>query len=558
MTAHEMRRDGSMSVRLRWLLSLFAVLSVVLVGCADVPAEERGSSESAATDTTAAKTAVADLKDASEKKEEVDVRLGRAVGRAGGLLTAKQQADFVKAFNELPDVQQIEQDYQAKSLNLAAELDKVAADPEAIATYGARNLLKGYEMVAKTPQALAALKFSVDVLAKRVVLAGVKDEDVVEKVLAPALPGGYLQALIETGSVESATDRTIHILERGTGTALKVAGWLQRYQAFSDTDLLAQSLRIPSDGAVAGLRTVAGLIAIWKLGDDLLRGDSEKLLQDFFKSGPTAVTGVASATALFRRVIMGVEKTPLATSVIKWSGKIATGIGIITNGLALWHDAGNWNDSLDDKVRVMSDVLAIGASILVLVGSGPVGPIVATVAIGLSFFADWLEGRRLAAQEQADVEACLPATGLDAALVKTIVTSEPALLRELVEDVKLRPLDMQWLLMVDPYAASLEMGAPLQFIGIRITQKVFDLDQEETADLLHAALGDERRAEEGAVRMDAFFRALDFGGIRGDMTRAEALDWFDKYAVMPGMDEPRLSLATAACGDARAFLATVN
>ncbi|MFO0742283.1 MAG: hypothetical protein U0270_40795 [Labilithrix sp.] len=546
-----------MSRRLRWLVSLL-FLALALVGCADAGVEQVASNAGAATDTTAARTAVSDLEDAIEKKEEVDTRLGRAVGRAGGILTAKQQADFVRAFNELPDVTQIEQNYQAKAQNLATELDKVKVDPEAVRTYGARKLLDAYAKVARTPQAIVAMKFGTDVLSRRVVLQGVKDDEILEKVLGPALAGGYLAALFETGSVEQATNQTIGVLETGTGTALQIASWLQKYNAFHDTDVLARSLNISSDATLQGLRTIAGLIAIWKLGDDIARGQAEQLLQDFLASTPTAVTGIASATALFRRVVMGIEKTPLADSVVKWSGKIAVGIGIITNGLALWHDAGKWNDSLDDKVRVVGDVLAIGASILVLVGAGPVGPILATVAIGLSFFADWLEDRRLARQEQADIAACLPKTGLDAKLVKTILDAEPALLRVLVEDVKLGPADVQWLLTVAPQAASLEDAPPLRFLGIRITQKIFDLDSKETAELLHAARGAERREAEGAVQLDAFFRALDFGGIRGDMTRAEALDWFDNYAVIPSMTEPRLSLVTAAVKGARGYLANVN
>lgn len=545
-----------MLVRLRWLVVL--CLTVLLVGCADAAAPDVGSSAAGATDTTAARTAATDLSDATEKKEAVDVRLGRAIGRAGGLLTAQQQADFVRAFNELPDVQTIERNYRQKARNLATELDRVKADPEAITTYGARNLLDGYAALAKTPEALAALKLAVDVLSRRVVLPGVKDVEVIEKVLAPSLPGGYLQHLIETGSEEEAKTRTVEILETGADIAVRVAGWLRSYDAFNDGDVLARTFGITNDATLGSLRTIAGVIAIWKLGDDIARGRADQLVQDFFASAPTAVTGVAAATALFRRVVMGIEETPLATSVIKWSGKIVVGVGAVTSALALWHDSGKWDESLDGKVRVMSDVLAIGASILVLAGTGPVGPIVATVAVGLSFFADWLEGRRLAAEEQADVAACLPKTGLGPMLVMTILASEPALLRELVEEVKLGPSDLQWLLTVDPSVATADAGPPVQALGILIAQKVFDLDPAETAALLRAALGMETRPKESEIRLDAFLRALSFGGLRGDMTRAEALDWFQNDAVSSGMQEPRRSLAFAAMNGARTYLASVN
>jgi hypothetical protein len=548
-----------MSLRFRWLIGLVIASCVLGVGCAEAPGEDVDSNAGAATDTTPAKTAVADLADATEKKEAVDARLGRALGHAGSFLTPKQQADFVRAFNDLPDVKAAQQGYRAKSQNLAVQLDKIKDDPEAIATYGAKNLVAGYELVAKTPDALSALVFGTDVLAKRVAVPGLRDADVLERIIAPSLAGAYLSRLMESGDVATATERTIGILESGTNVTMTIAGWLQKYNAFRDTDVLAKSLGITSESTVSALRTVAGIIAIWKVGDDLAQGEATQLIQDFFAGAPTAATAVASATALFRHVVLGIDHTPLADEVIRWSGRLATGIGIVMGALALWNDAGKWNESADAKVRVLSDVLGLGAGILVLAGTGPVGPVLATVALGLTFFADWLENRRLAAQEQADLTACLPKAGLSDALATSFLASEPALVRDLVENVKLAPEDLQWLMTVDPTVARTDAGPPpLQFIGIRVTQKIFDLDPNETAALLHAALGRETRAEEGAVEIDAFFRALTFGGLRGDMTREEALEWLDTHAVSPSMPEPRKSLLTSAVAGARSYLATVD
>lgn len=545
-------------MKFRWLVSVLAIAVCIFgVGCASVPGEDVGSNAGAATDTTAAKNAVSDLADSTTKKDEVDDRLGRAIGRVGSYLTAKQQADFARAFNALPDVQKIETDYRAKAKTLATELDKLESDPEAIATYGAKNLIAAYAAVAKTPEARSSLQFGTDVLAKRIVIDGVGSEEITDQIIAPSLACAYLNELVETGTVEGATKKTIGILETGTNVTMNIAGWLQRYNAFHETDVLAKSLGVTSDASVGALRTIAGLIAIWKLGDDIAEADASKLVQDFLAAAPTAVTGIASATALFRHAVMGIAETPMASVVIKWTGRIATGLGFITTGLALYHDAGKWNDSLDDKVRVMSDILAIGASILVLAGTGPIGPAVATVAMGLSFFADWLQSRRLAAQEQADVEACLPKAGMDAALAKTMLASDASLLKVLRTDVKLDAADLQWLLTVDPQVASTDAGMPLRFIGIRVTQKVFDLDSKETSELLHAALG-EAHAEEGATQMDAFLRALDFNGIRGDMSREEALAWFDDGAVSEMLREPRKSLTATAAANARAYLANVN
>ncbi|MBX3234003.1 MAG: hypothetical protein KIT84_34515 [Labilithrix sp.] len=544
-----------MLARFRLLLGAFFV-TLTLVGCADTAAEEAGATSAAATDPTAAREAVGALERATEKKDETDARLSRALGRVGAMLTAEEQSAFTRAFNGLPDVVAIEGDYHAKARELATQLDAIAADPMATEQLGPRRLYEGYVLVAKTPEARSALVFAASALSKRLVLRGVSDEDVVDHVLAPALPSGFLRALLERGTKDAAVAETASVLEQGGDACRKIAGWLRRYEALDGNDMLGQSAGISTATTIQSLRTIAGLIAIWEIGSDLVAGDVNAALQELLDSGTHAVTGVAEGISLFRRLVLGVESSPLAEKIVKWSGKVAQGIAVVMNAIKLWNDAGKWHDSLNAKVRVVGDVVALGASILVLAGAGPIGPILATVALGIHWFADWLEDRRLAEQERADLAACLPAAGIDAALTGSMIDASPVLARTLARDVKLAPTDIRWILGVDPASMSEHSYTAIRFIGVQVAQIVFDLDATETIGMLKAAVGDEADPRKAEYKLGAFLRGIEYGpGFWGDLTRAQGLEWLRQEGLSEYVPDDDQTLRKAAFDGAIAYLA---
>lgn len=538
-----------------WRALLLTLTVALAVGCADASLGEAGTSAAAATDPGTAREA---LEKAIERKDATDVRLGRALGRVGAMLTAEQYRAFVRGFNQLPDVAAIEADYHARSSALAIELDAIAADPMAVEEYGARRLFDGYVLLATTPAARSSLVFATRVLAGGLTVRGLGADDVVEQLLGPALAPAFLANLFEKGSADEAVAATTSVLSKGGSTCLSIANWLQQHKPLDGSDLVAERIGISSGTTVQALRTIAGLIAIWEIGSDLVSGDVNAALQQFLDSGPNAVAGIAGGVSLFRRLVLGIESTPFAEQVVRWSGKVAQGIAVVLNAIQLWNDAGKWHDSVEAKVRVVGDVVALGASILVLVGAGPVGPILGVVAIGIHLFADWLEDRRLAEQEQADLVACLPLAGIDATLTQTMVDSSPALITVLARDVKLGPADIQWLLVTDPIIVSEASFAGVRFIGLQVAQIIFELDAAETMALLRAVVGTEADKRNAEYRLDTFLRGIEFGmSFNGGLTKAQGLEWLRAEADSPYLQETdEKALHSAAFLGAASYLAT--
>lgn len=564
----------------RLLPALFAVLfAVFAIGCSADTLEEEKRSTHAAT-TSAAKDAATALEQAVQKKEATDQRLGRLIARVGPMMTAEQHRQFVKAFQALPDVAATSADYHARAIALDTELTRILSNDTELAkvmagitertpvgrgavarlVYGPQDVFNDYAMLAETPYATGALKFSIRLLTKDARLARIhaSNEDIVNKILLPALPGTFLENLLRSGSTREAKHAVAEILKLGGEQCSVAADWIEQYNDLTGSDVTADTVLVSGASVGEGLRTIAGIIAIWDLGANLARGDVDAAIQSFVDGGPTAITGVASAASLFRRVILGVEETPLADKVIAASGRIATGIGVIVSVFTLAEHLGKWNDGLDQKVRVASDVVAIAAGVLCLVSTGPVGPILAVAAMSLSFVADWLQGRAIEEQERADLTACLPKTGIPANVIATMMDANPDMVRILAQDVKLAPEQLQWLITVDDWAVSAKGPAlPLRYIGLQVAQNIFSLDSAEVQAMLTAAIGNETRPEVVRYMVDAVLRGMEFDfAWNGDLSKAEALAWFDAQVNSDFVDGDVKPYWQKAYRGARGYLAT--
>ncbi|MBX3215804.1 MAG: hypothetical protein KF850_27445 [Labilithrix sp.] len=559
---------------LRALLPLLVLLALTCVGCAAETFEDSASSRSASSEGPVAKQAAEKLKAAVEKKDATDVRLGRALARVSPMITIEENRRFVSAFQALPDVRVVSADYHARASALDAELRRILSrDSELSAVmdgltlegtdyivYGPDQLFEGYALLAQSPSASGALAFAARLLAGDPKLAAVRasDREIVERILIPALPGTYLQNLLTSGSNERATSLTKEILSTGGSKLRSTARWLDTHNKLTGNDITADTIQVSGRSVGEALRGVAAVMAIWELGGDLSRGDVEAVIQGFVKGGPGAVSGLAQATSLFRRVLLGIDETPLADLVVKYSGNLAKGISFVSTIFSLIENAGQWNEGAAAKVRVAGDLVALGASVLVLVGaSGPAGLVLGTVAVGIHLLADWLESRAIAAQERSDLAACLPATGVGSVLVDRMLGSHPALVRILSETVKLSPTDLQWFMTVYPEAVASDSYTPLQYIGVQVAQKLFDLDGAETRGMLTAVIGSESDAQKKTQMLDMFLRGLEYGqGWNGDITRAQALSWLDREATSDtsGRAAER-ALRQAAFRNGRAYLA---
>ncbi|MBX3204999.1 MAG: hypothetical protein KF764_08010 [Labilithrix sp.] len=560
---------------LRSLFPLLVVLALACVGCADEAFEDSASSRSASSEGPVAKQAADKLKAAVEKKDATDVRLGRALARVSPMITVEQNRAFVNAFQALPDVRAVSVDYHARASALDAELRRIlASDSERAAVtdgltlagtdyivYGPDDLFDGYALLAQSPSASGALSFAARLLAGDPKLAAIRasDKEIVERILIPALPGAYFEKLLTSGSTTQATSLTKQILSTGGSKLRSVARWLDTHDKLTGNDITADTIDVSGRSVGEALRGVAAVMAIWELGGDLARGDVDALIQGFVKGGPQAVGGLASATSLFRRVLLGIDETPLADKIVKYSGNLAKGISFVSTIFSLIDNAGQWNESVAAKVRVAGDLVALGASVLALLSvGGPAGPILATVAVGIHLLADWLESRAIAAQERSDLVACLPSTNVGTVLVDRMLGSHPALVRILTETVKLSPTDLQWFMTVYPEAVAKDSYTPLQYIGVQVTQKLFDLDGGETRGMLAAVVGAESDAQKKTQMLDMFLRGIEYGqGWNGDITKAQALAWLDREATSETSGRPaERALRQAAFKNARAHLAT--
>src|SRR5262249_25486983 len=146
-----------------------------------------------------------------------------------------------------------------------------------------------------------------------------------------------------------------------------------------------------------------------------------------------------------RRAILGIEHTPFADTVVRWSGRVAQGLGAIVDVLVLIDDLAKWDAGRDAKVRVLGDVVALGSAALILVGSGPAGAFVGLVALGIHLLADFLGNMDREEQERRDFDTCLGAVGFSPALVDTVLRADADQVGILVRDVGLLPKHLQWL-----------------------------------------------------------------------------------------------------------------
>lgn len=138
-----------------------------------------------------------------------------------------------------------------------------------------------------------------------------------------------------------------------------------------------------------------------------------------------------------------------------------------------------------------------------------------------------------------------------------MIDSSPILVRVLAKNAHLGPEDIQWLLETDPVVVSENSYAPIRFIGLQVAQIVFDLDAAETMGMLRAAVGTETDAQKAEYKLDMFLRGTEFGtGFRGDLTRAEGIDWLNGEANSPYVREgEQKTLFTSAFLGAAAYVA---
>ncbi|MFO0739306.1 MAG: hypothetical protein U0270_25645 [Labilithrix sp.] len=499
-------------------------------GCAVPEAPEaRGEGTSSVARKAAAAESYERLIAAEKAKEETDERLGRALGRVAPMLTSDQQKGFVRAFQALPDVKGALADYHTSAAALDQELTHLLEAEELLdGGLSAQKVFDAYVHLAASPSPGGALAFAARKLVHDPALSRItaSDADVIEKVLIPALPGTFLEQLLLTGSKDEAISAVTTFLAGAGGKCKTVTAWLETYEVLTGLHN-ADGVLVGGKSVGRALNAIAGLMVIWDLGGELARGDVDAALATFQKGGTTAIGGVADATALLRRFVIGASSKigPLADGIVRWLPRIGGGLGLVASLFSLADDM--TKTGAGAGVRVGADLVAIAGACMALAGVGPALP-VALLAVGLHLFADWLDAQQKDEQLRRDVADCLPKSGVSAGILDAMIHAEPSLVKSLSEDIELGPTHIQWLVSVDPHALSSEghgEWSSFGYAGLDATQIVFSLDANETSSLLRAVAGS--GADAGA-RVEELLLTFAGQGWGAMLSKSEALAWLDR------------------------------
>ncbi len=566
---------------LRALFALLVVATMALGGCTAAEDDAASSGASASSALPAAKQATDALRAASAMKEAADVRVSRAVTRATPMLTDAQIPEFVAALQGLPEVQTASRNYIEAASNLATELRRLLADNDERERvlngiymtgdspihfglrYGPNDLFEAYALLAETPSATAAVEFATRLLNHDRDLVGLvqSERTTTERILAPALPYAYLEQLIATGTNASATSQLARILDAG-GNGTKAAGdfLVSAEEAAGRTVLGADAVRIGGVSIGSSLKTVAGVMAIWELGANILNGNNQAALRSFIDGAPTAIEGLGSAITLYRRVVLGADTSALATRLGALAGRLAGGISAVTAVINLLEASHDWNVTTADKVRIAADIVGLGAGVLVLVGTASTGGIAAVlgaVAGGIHLLANFVENRALERQERVDLAAALPAIGLNAVVVTRMIEANASKVEVLRgPDVELSATDLQWF--IGAYEGAVDnYHLPAAYFGLIVSKMIFGLDGAEVGALLRATVRNESDATKIDVMLLEVLATLENPEFNGRMTKSTALAYLDREAAAA---ESSLRIASAArrlaLQNARAYLAT--
>jgi hypothetical protein len=536
----------------RWLGAVALVAMATLAGGCAVDSSPADAEQAAAL-TGDAGQAVSNLRDAIDARDEMDAALARQLSQIGDALTPDQQRAYARAFAALPDVQRTTTTYERSAAALDAALRAIVSSPQKLASVGHPAIYQGwaympatdgglydaFKLLAQTRYAATSLRFAAHVLGGDPAYAMVtaSHKQVVKDLVLPALPLAFASALVAKGSSVSALADLKDMLDAAHGKAEQAVKWIERYRTFTGAyETNPDLVKIEDQPVGKALHAVGAVLAIWEVGDGvtaLTRGNAEEALRHFVKGGPDSVSAVAEATSAYRHIVLGVDKTPLAEGVVKVAGKVGAALGVVASVINTLGDLQKWNASDDAKVRVLGDLVGVGAGLLALVGAGPAGLAVGGIGLGIGLFADFLRDQRISTQDRDQKRACMPMVfPRDPGLAHTIAAADPLVIRTL-SDMWMRGVDIQRVASLDPDAFTNEMRRPMpiQWVGLEVTREIFTLTGAEMATLLERVAGSETDANRRAYKVDFFLRYIGMAAdYTGDMTVASGVSWLHAQA----------------------------
>jgi hypothetical protein len=553
----------------RWAGALSIVaMAAFASGCAADAAPEDAAASALS---GSAGQAVDDLHAAMDHRDEDNASLMRQLAQVQYALTDAQQRAYVKAFFALPEVAANGASLERAAASLNGELLAIMNDPQKLAevlhtvtAYRAprpvwtdSGLYDAFKLLTQTRYAATSLRFAAHLLGDDPAYTGVRHshEDVIRDLVAPSLPTAFASMLVSTGSSRSALTQLESILDLAHGKCEMVAKWIESYRTFTGAyDTNPDLVKIENTSVGKSLKALGAVLAIWEVGDGvsaLVRGNADDALQHFVKGGPDSVASLAEGVASLRRIFQGAEKTEIAESVVKIAGKVSGALTVVAGIIDTVGDLRKWNASDDAKVRVLGDLVGIGAGLVTLAGLSAGGWVLGVAALGITLVADFLRDQRLASQDRDQKGRVMPAVfWYDAGLARTIARANSDVLQTLHDELRMFAPDIQQMARVYPDGLTGERFPFMatQWVGLEVTQWIFGLPGSEVAKLMTVVAGTGGSEAERSYRVNFFIRYLA-GAWDYDSTLSvnDALAWLkaqgsgdaEQYALLgSGIDAP--------------------
>jgi hypothetical protein len=438
------------------------------------------------------------LEQAKSARDEQNASLARQMSQIGKTLTEDQQRTYAQAFEALPQVQATTTIFEVSAAALDHELRSIMTNPATLAStllapWDDGGMYDSVKLLVDTRYAPTALLFAAHVIGGDPAYRnlGVSKDQVINDIVIPALPAALASLIVQYGGADEAIAQLKEILSSAQEQCSQLIDAIETFQDLTGaSDLNPDAVKIGDTSVGKAVSAAGAVLAFWDVADgvsDLARGNARKALEEFATGGPASVEALAQATGAFRRIMFGIEKTPLANRVVAIASKVGAAVAVVASILQTFDDLKQWNASDDAKVRVLSDIVSVGAAALTLVGFATGGVVLGFVAIGIMLFADFLQDQRLSAEDLQEKTACLAKVfPYDPLLAQTLVKADPAEVQELSDTLGMSPSAIQSVALMYPNGLTDEQfpAMPARWIGLEVMQSIFSLKGDAFATVI--------------------------------------------------------------------------
>ncbi len=451
--------------------------------------------------------AVGEYESALQAVEGRNEELAAQLSAFGPALTEQQKADFIKAYQNHPDNAAVFQRLESAAANLARVVERQGPALENAAITrpaDAQRLGDALAHLATSSQAATAVKMGARILADPAsplgqAFAAVPDFE--KRVMEQGIPNAAAQIMALAATPQDGLRQLKELLAplAEAGSGLKdgyetIQEGLDAIESaingnYNRLDVLAQdfaeSSPLARGMAVAGI--VFGAASAVNAGRE---GNYLEMLNGLASTGQDGLELLAGATEALTRsgrlAQYGVDAAQ-ASRFASFATKLAPALGLVANATSF---AMHFNDLRDDPnigeaVALMGDAIGVlGSAIELIPGGQPVGIVVNGVGAVISTLGDaasWLLERHEFTSQQREF---LQQAGVKEPLLSTLMDSDGERVRELVDELKITPEQVQRLAVEMPWLLTEGSNNGLNLDNfVRMTQ-AFGITGTEAYDLL--------------------------------------------------------------------------